>query len=137
MLLEGQAAHGYELIKTIEERSGGFYSPSPGMIYPALTFLEEVGYAQSEHESTRKLYRITSEGRSHLSDHRVTADAILDALTRIGRRMDDVRDAFAGVGEVDGWGVRRASSSASQAKTRASSQARLPCQRGASHRQDS
>jgi DNA-binding PadR family transcriptional regulator len=103
VLLEGQAAHGYELIKTIEERSGGFYSPSPGMIYPALTFLEEVGYAQSEHESTRKLYRITSEGRSHLSDHRVTADAILDALTRIGRRMDDVRDAFAGVGEVDGW----------------------------------
>ena len=64
VLLEQEAAHGYELIKTIEERSGGFYSPSPGVIYPALTFLEEVHYARSEQESTRKLYHITSEGRS-------------------------------------------------------------------------
>ena len=87
VLLEREAAHGYELIKTIEERSGGFYSPSPGVIYPALTFLEEVGYARSEQESTRKLYHITSEGRSHLSAHRATADAILDALARIGGRM--------------------------------------------------
>ena len=86
-LLEQEAAHGYELIKTIEERSGGFYSPSPGVIYPALTFLEEVGYARSEQESTRKLYHITSEGRSHLGAHRATADAILDALARIGGRM--------------------------------------------------
>jgi DNA-binding PadR family transcriptional regulator len=87
VLLEQEAAHGYELIKTIEERSGGFYSPSPGVIYPALTFLEEVGYARSEQESTRKLYHITSEGRSHLGAHRATADAILDALARIGGRM--------------------------------------------------
>ena len=102
VLLEGQAAHGYELIKTIEERSGGFYSPSPGVIYPALTFLQEVDYARSEQESTRKLYHITSEGRSHLNAHRATADAILDALARIGGRMDDVREAFAGVGDLDG-----------------------------------
>jgi DNA-binding PadR family transcriptional regulator len=102
VLLEQEAAHGYELIKTIEERSGGFYSPSPGVIYPALTFLEEVGYARSEQESTRKLYHITSEGRSHLSAHRATADAILDALARIGGRMDDVREAFGGVGDLDG-----------------------------------
>jgi len=100
-LLEEQARHGYELIKTIEERSGGFYSPSPGVIYPALTFLEEIGQARVQQEGTRKLYHVTADGRSHLAAHRATADAILDALSRIGGRMDDVRDAFAGLDELD------------------------------------
>jgi DNA-binding PadR family transcriptional regulator len=93
-------AHGYELIRTLEERSGGFYSPSPGMIYPALTYLDEIGHAHVEQEGTRKLYRITPAGQSHLEANRVTAEAILDALLRIGGRMDEVRDAFAGVGDV-------------------------------------
>src|ERR1700710_1680308 len=44
-LLAEQPAHGYELIRTLEERSGGFYAPSPGMIYPALTYLDEIGHA--------------------------------------------------------------------------------------------
>src|SRR5580698_5224904 len=47
-LLEDKPRHGYELIKALEERSGGFYSPSPGMIYPALTYLEEIGHATVE-----------------------------------------------------------------------------------------
>jgi DNA-binding PadR family transcriptional regulator len=95
-LLGERPAHGYELIKTIEERSGGFYSPSPGMIYPALTYLDEIGHASIEQEGSRKLYRITPEGQSHLASNRAAADAILDALSRIGSRMDDVREAFAG-----------------------------------------
>jgi hypothetical protein len=41
-LLAEKPSHGYELIKELEERSGGFYSPSPGMIYPALTYIEEI-----------------------------------------------------------------------------------------------
>jgi DNA-binding PadR family transcriptional regulator len=101
-LLEARPCHGYELIKMIEERSDGFYSPSPGMIYPALTFLEEIGHARTEQEGVRKLYHITPEGRSHLGAHRATAEAILDALSRIGARMDQVREAFAGVGDLDG-----------------------------------
>src|SRR5215471_1749705 len=44
-LLAENPSHGYELIKVLEERSSGFYSPSPGMVYPALTYLEEVNYA--------------------------------------------------------------------------------------------
>jgi DNA-binding PadR family transcriptional regulator len=100
-LLGERPAHGYELIKTIEERSGGFYSPSPGMIYPALTYLEEIGHASIEQEGSRKLYRITPEGQSHLASNRAAADAILDFLSRIGSRMDDVREAFAGVGGSD------------------------------------
>src|ERR1700753_3036300 len=78
-LLAEQPAHGYELIKTIEERSGGFYTPSPGMIYPALTFLDETGQAIAEQNGTRKLYRITSEGQARLADNRQTVDAILEA----------------------------------------------------------
>jgi DNA-binding PadR family transcriptional regulator len=101
-LLAERPAHGYELIKTIEERSGGFYIPSPGMIYPALTYLNEIGHASVEQEGSRKLYAVTDEGRSYLASNRTEADTILDALSRIGGRMDDVREAFAGVGDSDG-----------------------------------
>jgi DNA-binding PadR family transcriptional regulator len=100
-LLAERPAHGYEIIKTLDERSGGFYIPSPGVIYPALTYLDEIGHARSEQEGTRKLYRITTAGESHLAANRTTADAILDALSRIGGRMDEIRDAFAGLRDVD------------------------------------
>jgi DNA-binding PadR family transcriptional regulator len=101
-LLAERPAHGYELIKLIEERSDGFYSPSPGVIYPALTYLEEVGHARVEQDAARKLYSITPQGEAHLAENRATADAILETLSRIGRRMDEVREAFAGVGDFDG-----------------------------------
>src|SRR5947207_13193071 len=65
-LLEEKPRHGYEVIKALEERSGGFYSPSPGMVYPALTYLEELGYGVVEVDGTKKLYRITGDGRRHL-----------------------------------------------------------------------
>src|SRR3984885_3967400 len=65
-LLAEKPSHGYELIKAVEERSSGYYSPSPGMVYPALTYLEEIGYASVALEGTRKLYTITDEGRAYL-----------------------------------------------------------------------
>jgi DNA-binding PadR family transcriptional regulator len=100
-LLAEKPAHGYELIKIIEERSEGFYTPSPGVIYPALTFLEEVGHASVAQDGGRKLYSITPQGEAYLAEQRGTADAILQALSRIGRRMDEVREAFAGVSDLD------------------------------------
>lgn len=100
-LLAEKPAHGYELIKIIEERSEGFYTPSPGVIYPALTYLEEVGHSSVEQDGGRKLYSITPQGEAHLAENRATADAILQALSRIGRRMDEVREAFAGVSDLD------------------------------------
>ncbi|MBB4368123.1 DNA-binding PadR family transcriptional regulator [Bradyrhizobium sp. cir1] len=100
-LLAEKPAHGYELIKIIEERSDGFYTPSPGVIYPALTYLEEVGHSSVQQDGGRKLYSITPQGEAHLAEHRATADAILQALSRIGRRMDEVREAFAGVSDLD------------------------------------
>jgi DNA-binding PadR family transcriptional regulator len=101
-LLGERPAHGYELIKLIEERSDGFYSPSPGVIYPALTYLEEIGHASITQDAARKLYSITEQGKVHLAENRATADAILEALSRIGRRMEEVREAFAGAGDIDG-----------------------------------
>jgi DNA-binding PadR family transcriptional regulator len=98
-LLGERPSHGYELIKALEERSGGFYSPSPGMIYPALTWLEEVGYASVAAEGTKKLYSITDAGREYLQENHDAADAMLGQLEHIGRKMSRVREIFGGSDE--------------------------------------
>ncbi len=100
-LLAEKSCHGYEVIKALEERSGGFYAPSPGMVYPALTYLEEIGHATVQPDGAKKLYSITDEGRAHLEKNRATADAILEQLARIGSRMDTVRRAFSGEAPAD------------------------------------
>jgi DNA-binding PadR family transcriptional regulator len=94
-LLADQPSHGYEIIKALEERSGGFYSPSPGMIYPALTYLEEIGYATVEAEGAKKLYRISDTGRAHLEQNRHVVDAIFAQLAWVGAKMEYVRKVFA------------------------------------------
>ena len=101
LLLADKPAHGYELIRTLGERSGGFYAPSPGMVYPALTFLEEIGQAEAAAEGNRKLYTITEAGRVQLDAHRARAEELAETLRRIGARMEGVRDAFSGVGDAD------------------------------------
>lgn len=100
-LLAEKPCHGYEVIKALEERSGGFYAPSPGMVYPALTYLEEIGYATVQPDGAKKLYSITEEGRAHLEQNRSVADGILEQLARIGARMDGVRRAFSGEAPAD------------------------------------
>ena len=93
-LLAEKPRHGYEIIRALDERSNGYYSPSPGMVYPALTYLEEIGRATVEAEGTKKLYRITVDGRSYLEANRASVDAILGELDWIGRRMDRLRQVF-------------------------------------------
>ena len=100
-LLADRASHGYELIKALEERSGGFYSPSPGMIYPALTWLEEVGYASVTAEGAKKLYSITEAGRGYLEQNREAAQAMLGQLDFMRRKMGRVREIFGGFDEDD------------------------------------
>lgn len=100
-LLAEQPAHGYELIRMLEEKSGGFYAPSPGMVYPALTYLDEIGHAAASQDGNRKLYAITDAGGAWLAERRAEADAILDTLARIGGRMAQVREAFAGIDDAD------------------------------------
>jgi DNA-binding PadR family transcriptional regulator len=107
-LLAEKPRHGYELIKALEERSGGFYTPSPGTIYPALTYLEEIGHATVAEDGNRKLYSITDTGRRHLEENRGIVDAMLNELGRIGGRMDRVRRVFTGedMGAEDEFDLR-------------------------------
>src|SRR6266852_5543414 len=77
--------HGYELIKVIEERFGGSYTPSPGVVYPTLAWLDDMGYAAIEaEEAGRKRYRITSEGEAFLVANRAAADALLSRVGAAG-----------------------------------------------------
>jgi DNA-binding PadR family transcriptional regulator len=77
-LIAEKPRHGYELIKSIEERLGGSYSPSPGVIYPTLAWLDDMGYAALDAEGTgRKSYRITEEGEAFLAANRAAVDEIL------------------------------------------------------------
>jgi len=93
-LLAEKPRHGYEIIKALDERSKGFYIPSPGMVYPALTYLEEIGHATVEVEGSRKLYHITDAGKEHLDGNRSTVDALFAQFNRVGERMDRVRRAM-------------------------------------------
>jgi DNA-binding PadR family transcriptional regulator len=93
-LLADKPRHGYEIIKALDERSKGFYVPSPGMVYPALTYLEEIGHATVEADGARKLYQITDAGKEHLQSNRSTVEALFAQFGRVGERMDRVRRAM-------------------------------------------
>lgn len=91
-LISEQPSHGYELIKRIEDRLGGSYSPSPGTVYPTLTLLEEQSYLQGDNSDVggRKRYAITDAGKAFLEENRELTDAMLARLN----------------GGVDGAGAR-------------------------------
>jgi DNA-binding PadR family transcriptional regulator len=77
-LLAEKPRYGYEIIKALEERVGGGYSPSPGVVYPTLTLLEEVGHASvADEHGGRRLYTLSDEGRAFLEGNRKVVDAIL------------------------------------------------------------
>jgi len=83
--------HGYEIIKLVEEKTAGWYSPSPGIVYPTLTYLEEAGYVTASTEGSKKLYAITDEGRAYLATNRDVADAVLARLAALGERASRMR----------------------------------------------
>jgi len=86
-LIAEQPRHGYEIIKVLEEKTAGWYSPSPGIIYPTLTYLEEAGYVTAEMEGAKKRYTITGEGRAYLEENRDFVDTVLERLARLGERV--------------------------------------------------
>ena len=90
-LIAEQPRHGYELIKVLEEKTAGWYSPSPGIVYPTLTFLEEAGYVTAQAEGAKKLYTITDEGRAYLDQNRDFVDAVLERLEKIGSKITRIR----------------------------------------------
>jgi len=99
---------GYEVIKAIEESCGGAYSPSPGVIYPTLTMLEELGYvAMQEEDGGKKRYAITADGSAHLAGNRPMVDQVraqmeearrasnAAAVPEIQRAMQNLHSALA------------------------------------------
>lgn len=91
-LLGEQPRHGYELIKEIEQLSGGLYAPSPGVIYPLLTMLEEMGLAQQEpSEGAKKLFALTEQGNDELAAKRADAEHLLQRLAAAKERFSSGR----------------------------------------------
>jgi len=88
--------HGYEIIKLLEEKTSDWYSPSPGIVYPTLTYLEEAGYVTASTEGAKKLYTITDEGRAYLQTNRDLVDVVLDRLAALGERVTRWRRAARG-----------------------------------------
>ncbi len=88
-LIAEKPRHGYEIIKAIEEKLAGSYSPSPGVIYPTLTLLEELGYATVTESDGKKLHTITEQGSAYLDANRASVDAAF-------ARMAEARSAHGG-----------------------------------------
>ncbi|MGI8840555.1 MAG: PadR family transcriptional regulator [Caulobacteraceae bacterium] len=86
-LIAAKPSHGYELIKEIEDRLAGAYSPSPGLVYPTLTLLEELGYiAPVQAEGTKKGFAVTDAGRAALEQNKPAVDAIFERMAATAKR---------------------------------------------------
>lgn len=98
-LLSEQPSYGYQLMKTMEERLAGGYTPSAGVIYPTLTMLEEEGLATSSVENNKKVYSVTAEGLQYLQQNKPRVDALFERLEEAGRgfergRSPEIMKAF-------------------------------------------
>jgi DNA-binding PadR family transcriptional regulator len=98
-LIADQPRHGYELIKAVEDSVGGAYSPSPGVVYPTLTLLEELGYATAQEGAGKKLYTITPAGQAFLDSQATTVSALFARIAEVatanrGRRSPQVMRAM-------------------------------------------
>jgi DNA-binding PadR family transcriptional regulator len=102
-LIAERPRHGYEIIKAIEDLAGGAYTPSPGVVYPTLTLLEEIGQVSSVAEGNRKSFTITPDGTAALAADRTSLDAILARIAQVQaqepalpvvRAMENLRTAL-------------------------------------------
>ena len=75
-LLSERPAHGYDVMRSLEERFRGFYSPSAGSVYPTLQMLEDLGYVSSAQQDGKKVYSVTEEGRTFLAENRQSVEDI-------------------------------------------------------------
>ena len=83
-LISEQPRHGYDLIRAIEELTGGEYAPSPGVVYPTLTMLQDMGLIEeTPGEGARKPFQITEEGRAHLEEKAEEAEELIERLERL------------------------------------------------------
>ncbi|SDV46460.1 PadR family transcriptional regulator [Chitinasiproducens palmae] len=105
-----QPSHGYELIKAIDARARGCYRPSPGVLYPALAFLEDTGLVEARVDQNRKSYSLTDAGRKHLAAEAESIALLHARLAHLARRMERMQRALSaaeGNGDdappSDGW----------------------------------
>lgn len=102
-LLKEKPRHGYEVIKALEEKMAGCYTPSAGTVYPTLQLLEDEGYVRAVDSDGKKVYHVTLEGERYLEEHRDLLDEIID------RVRETVRDfTGGGIGELQGAFARLA-----------------------------
>jgi DNA-binding PadR family transcriptional regulator len=88
-LIEVQPRHGYDLIKALEEKTSGAYRPSPGVVYPTLSLLEDEGFVSpSGADATRKLYEITEAGRAALTENRANVEAVFARMSEAAARAN-------------------------------------------------
>jgi DNA-binding PadR family transcriptional regulator len=86
-LLREKPRHGYEIIKALEERMGGHYTPSAGTVYPTLQLLEDQGLVRGVETDGRRVYHLTPEGEAFLDEHR---DVVEDIIGRVRDTLHDV-----------------------------------------------
>jgi DNA-binding PadR family transcriptional regulator len=100
--IASQARHGYEIIQAIGEKSGGAYKPSPGVVYPTLQMLEELGHARTAPQGERKTYEITAEGRTDLAEHASEVAEFYEGNSDAGweNHAEDVAHVMKRVGRV-------------------------------------
>jgi DNA-binding PadR family transcriptional regulator len=102
-LIADAPRHGYELIKEIEEMTGGAYAPSPGAVYPTLQLLEDEGaIKEAEAEGAKKPFAVTEQGREELEDRKDEVEALMRRLGRHGERTTSWRspDMFRAMGNL-------------------------------------
>lgn len=88
-LIADEPRHGYDLIREIEAMTGGAYAPSPGVVYPTLTLLDEMGLThEQQSEGAKKRFAATDAGRSHLAEHREQAEALIARLQALGAERE-------------------------------------------------
>jgi DNA-binding PadR family transcriptional regulator len=110
-LLDESPRHGYEVIRLLQDRFMGVYSPSPGTIYPRLARLEEEGLVTHDESEGRKVYRITEKGREELRNRSDELTELEDELTAsvrdIAREVtEDVRETVRSLREELTWAAR-------------------------------
>jgi DNA-binding PadR family transcriptional regulator len=89
-LIADQPRHGYELIRAIEEITGGEYAPSPGVVYPTLTLLQDMGLIdEAAGEGPRKPFQVTDEGRAHLAERDEEVEALFERLRDLAPRGEN------------------------------------------------
>ena len=99
-LIKEKPRHGYEIIKALEQKFGGWYTPSAGTVYPTLQLLEDQGYVRINEVEGKKVYHITPEGEAFLEEHRDVLEDIIDRVHEVvrdlaGGTMADLNEAFA------------------------------------------